>query len=252
MTRRPMMASAIALSLALLALVSACSGKQQAKKIVFASDATWPPMEYLDESKNVVGFDVDVANAIARVLGIEITVRNTAWDGIFAGLGNGQYDAVISSVTITEERKQTMDFSDPYVNAGQVIIVRSGTEGIATLADLAGKTAGAQIGTTGAGEITKAANITLKSYDELGLAIEDLANGRIDAVICDTPIAADYVLKREEYREKLKIVGDPFTEEFYGIAVAKGNTELLARINEALKAIRESGELKALEDKWLR
>lgn len=220
--------------------------------ITVATDATWPPMEFVNQDKEIVGYDIDLMNAIADAAGFEVVFQNTAWDGIFAGLATGEYDAVISSVTITEERQETMDFSDPYINAGQVLIVQQSTSGVTELADLAGQTVGAQIGTTGAFEIQNADGVELATYDELGLAIEDLANGRIAGVVADTPIAADFVLQNEEYSATLRIVGEPFTEEFYGIAVNKGNAEVLALINEGLDAVQAEGIPEQLEDKWLR
>jgi polar amino acid transport system substrate-binding protein len=220
------------------------------KKIVVASDATWPPMEYVDENKNIVGFDVDLIRAIAENGGFEVEIRNVAWDGIFAGLANGQYDAVISSVTITDERKQSMDFSEPYINAGQVLVVRKDSSAV-KLADLSGKSVGAQIGTTGAFEIEKA-RITLKSYDELGFAMEDLVSGRIEGVVADAPTAAAFALQNEKYAAALKIVGEPFTDEYYGIAVRKGNAEVLSLINSGLAKVKAAGIDKQLESKWLR
>jgi polar amino acid transport system substrate-binding protein len=220
--------------------------------IVIASDATWPPMEFLNENKEIIGFDVDMLKAAAEAGGFEIEIVNTAWDGIFAGLANGNYDAVCSSVTITEDRKAAMDFSIPYINAGQVLIVAKDSKGVTTLADMSGKSLGAQIGTTGAIAITDAGNVELKTYDELGLAIEDLANGNIDGVVADSPIAADYVLGNDTYNSKLKIVGDPFTDEFYGVAVKKGNSEVLDKLNAGLKAVIESGKRDELITKWLR
>lgn len=220
--------------------------------ITVASDATWPPMEFVNEDREIVGFDIDLMNAIAREAGFEVVIQNTAWDGIFAGLAAGEYDAVISSVTITEERQETMDFSEPYINAGQVLIVRTDQSGVTTLSDLQGESVGAQIGTTGAFEIEAADGVDLRTYDELGLAIEDLANGRISGVVADTPIAADFVLQNDNYSDRLQIVGEPFTEEFYGIAVQKGNDDVLALINDGLTAVIESGEIEELKDQWLR
>ncbi len=222
------------------------------KKIVIATDATWPPMEMVDESKAIVGFDIDLMNAAAKAGGFEVEFRNTAWDGIFAGLEGGKYDAVMSSVTITDERKGTMDFSVPYINAGQILIVKSEVTGVEKLADLVGKTVGAQIGTTGAFEIDKVADVKKKEYDEIGLAFADLANGRLDAVVCDTPVAAQYALQNAEYKGKLKIVGQPFTDEFYGVAVKKGNKKVLDTINKGLQKVLDSGENKTIEAKWLR
>ena len=204
--------------------------KKEPTKITIASDATFPPMEMVDTNKNIVGFDIDLMNAAAKAGGFTVEFKNTAWDGIFAGLDNGKYDAVMSSVTITDERKKTMDFSMPYINAGQILTVRADTNGVTTLADLKGKTVGAQIGTTGAFEIDKvkaADKITEKTYDEIGLAFEDLSTAASTAWSCDNPTAASYALQNDKYKGKLKTVGTPFTEEYYGVAVKKGNTKVL-------------------------
>ena len=238
----------------LLIGLASCA-KKEPTKIVFASDCTFPPMEMVDASKNIVGFDIDMINAAAKAGGFTVEVRNTAWDGIFAGLENGKYDAVLSSVTITDERKKTMDFSMPYINAGQILTVRADEGNIATLTDLKGKKVGAQIGTTGAFEIDKvkdANKITEKTYDEIGLAFEDLANGRIDGVVVDNPTAASYALQNDKYKGKLKTVGTPFTEEYYGIAVKKGNQKVLDLINAGLKKVMDTGANKPIEDKWLK
>ena len=239
-----------------LVTVAGCTKKDAATaskktKLVIASDATWPPMEYLDESKNIIGFAPDMLKEISKVTGVEIEVRNTAWDGIFAGLAAGSYDAISSSVTITEERKATMDFSEPYVNAGQVLVVQKETTGVEKIADLKGKKLGAQIGTTGAIEISKVPEVTLASYDEVGLAFEDLAIGRIQGVVADSPIAANFALQNPKFKDKLMIVGKPFTDEWLGIAVRKGDAETLKIINDGLAKVKASGKLDELAKKWL-
>ena len=227
--------------------------EEGALHIVIATDATWPPMEYVDEkTKEIVGFDIDLMAEIAKEGGFTYEFKNTAWDGIFAGLAAGKYDAVMSSVTITEERKKTMDFSDPYINAGQILVVQKATKGVTTLDDLVGKTVGSQIGTTGSFEVEKVDGIELKTYDEIGLAFEDLVNGRIDAVCADTPVAADYALQSGAYKGKLKIVGEAFTNEFYGIAVQKGNTEVLQALNFGIEMVVGSAAYDRVEKKWLR
>jgi len=220
--------------------------------ITIATDATWPPMEMVAENKEIIGFDIDLMKAVAEAGGFTVEFKNTAWDGIFAGLAAGEYDAVMSSVTITEERKETMDFSVPYINAGQILIVRQESTGVETLADLKGKSVGAQIGTTGSFEVEKVSGVELKTYDEIGLAFEDLANGRIDAVVADTPVAADFALMNPNYKGKLKIVGEPFTEEYYGVAVKKGNKEILAAVNKGLEAVLDTNTYDEIEDEWLR
>lgn len=231
-----------------------CKNKSDDGKnhLVVATDATWPPMEMVNENKEIVGFDIDFLEAVARAEGFTVEFKNTAWDGIFAGLATDKYDCVISSVTITEERKAAMDFTMPYINAGQVLIVKSGMNGVTVLSDLAGKAVGAQIGTTGAFEIEKNSDLTLKTYDELGLAIEDLVNGRIDGVVADTPIAANFALQNPNYKGKLKIVGKPFTQEFYGIALKKGNQKVLEMLNRGIDKVLNSDEYGELEKKWLR
>lgn len=242
------------LLLALVVLFSAglSSCAKKATKIVVASDATWPPMEFVDENKNVVGFDIDLVNEVAKAAGFEVEVKNTAWDGIFAGLAAGNYQAVASSVTITEERKATMDFSEPYVNAGQVLVVRKETTGVTTLADLKGKKVAAQIGTTGAIEIGKVEGIELKSYDEVGLAFADLANGNVMGVVADSPIAADFALQNATYKDKLMIVGVPFTDEWLGFAFKKGDAKTLKLFNDGLAKVKSSGKLEELQAKWLK
>lgn len=247
-TRRVALTGLILVLLALGALTGCQAGSDT---IVVATDATWPPMEYVDENKDIVGYDIDLMNAIAEAAGLEIEFKNVAWDGIFAGLGAGEYDAIISSVTITEERQEKYDFSEPYINAGQIVVV--GADSDITGPDaLSGSTVGAQIGTTGAMEIENIEGAELKEYDEIGLAFEDLVAGRIDAVVCDTPVAADFALQREEYKAVLKIVGEPFTDEYYGILVQQGNSELLDKINEGLKAVQAEGLDQAIEADWLR
>ncbi len=249
-------AAAAALCILAAGLMTSCAKKPVAAaavktKLVIAADATWPPMEFLDENKNIIGFGPDMLKAIAAATGTEIEVRNTAWDGIFAGLSAGSYDGISSSVTITEERKAAMDFTEPYLNAGQVLVVAKTTAGVTVVADLKGKKVGAQIGTTGAIEIGKVASVTLATYDEVGLAFEDLAIGRIAGVVADSPIAANFALQNPKFKDKLMIVGKPFTDEWLGLAVRKGDTKTLALLNDGLAKIKASGELDKIAEKWL-
>jgi polar amino acid transport system substrate-binding protein len=230
-------------------IMAGCQPKS--KKVVVATDATWPPMEYVDADKEIVGFDIDLMKAIAEEAGFEVEFKNVAWDGIFAGLAAGEYDAIISSVTITDGRKEKYDFSAPYINAGQIVV--AGADSDITGPDgLSGRTVGAQISTTGAMAMQEKEGVTVKEYDEVGLAFEDLVAGRIDAVVCDTPVAADFALQRDEYKDALKIVGEPFTDEYYGILVQKGNADLLKMINDGLKAVQDKGLDAQFETEWLR
>jgi polar amino acid transport system substrate-binding protein len=237
----------VLVGLILLAMVPGCS--QGEAKIRIATDATWPPFEYVDEeTMEIVGFDIDLMTAIAEKEGLDIEFLNVAWDPLLAGVAQCQYDAAISSITITFERAEEMLFSDPYFAAGQIVTVRIDNTDITGKDDLAGKVAGAQIGTTGSFEIEKIESATLKTYDDIGLAFQDLMNGQIDAVVADNPLALEYVGKNSD---KLKTAGEAFTSEFYGIAVCKDNPELQAQINSGLAAVKAQGLIEELVDKWL-
>lgn len=215
--------------------------------IIVATDATWPPFESVNEqNKSIEGVDIDIFKAIAAKVNIQPEFKNVAWDPLLAGMAQGMYDAAISSITITEGRSKDMLFSDPYFAAGQIVVVRKDNTTIAgkdTLKD----TVGVQLGTTGDIEVQKIQGATTKPYDDIGLAFQDLMNGQVDAVVCDNPVAMLYVGKNSD---KIKVVGSAFTDESYGIAVAKGKTELLTRINAGLKAIQAEGTIEQLAKKW--
>lgn len=221
--------------------------------IKVGTDATFKPMEFVDEkTKAIVGFDVDMFDAICKEIGCKATYENINFDGIFAALLAKKFDVVVSSVTITDERKKQMAFSDPYINAGQIVAVR-GDEKEITGPDTIGKgkKIGCQLGTTGEIESKKIAAKTgaeVKSYDDITLAFADLAAGRVDAVINDSPITADYIASNPQ--AKLKTVGKVFTEEYYGIAVRPEDKALLEKINAALKKLKDSGKLTELMKKW--
>jgi polar amino acid transport system substrate-binding protein len=144
-----------------------------------------------------------------------------------------------------------MDFSDPYFEVKQGVVTKKGA-GIKTEADLAGKKIGAQIGTTGYFASKRIKGAQAESYDEVGLAIENLNNGRIDAVICDDAVAAGYALQNENYIDSLTLAFliVPDEPEYLGIAVNKGNSDTLALINDGLKKVRESGEYDTIFKKW--
>jgi polar amino acid transport system substrate-binding protein len=221
------------------------------RTLIVVQDATWPPMEFVDSDKNIVGYSVDYLDAVAKEAGFKFIHKNMEWEGIFAELAAGKCDVLASSITITEDRKKSMDFSTPYAEVKQAVIVRKDSS-IFNEADLQGKTIGAQISTTGFFAAEKIPKSTSKSYDILGLAIEDLANGRIDAVICDNPVAADYALKKEEYAKALKIaciIKDADIEE-YGFAVRKGDTATLELLNKGIAAVKEKGIETELMNKW--
>jgi polar amino acid transport system substrate-binding protein len=245
--------SALAIMMTLGLVLPGCGGSPAPAtsavltKVKIASDATFPPFEIVDETtKQIVGFDIDMFNAIAQNQGLQPEYINVAFDPLLAGMAQGQYDVGLSTITITDDRKKDMLFSDPYFAAGQVITVKSNNTTITGKDTLKGKV-GAQIGTTGAIESAKITGVTLKTYDDIGLAFQDLMNGQIDAVVVDNPIALDYIGKNPD---KLKTAGAVFTDENYGIAVNKTNPTLLAKINAGLKAIKADGTLAKIIVKW--
>jgi polar amino acid transport system substrate-binding protein len=217
--------------------------------ITVASDATWPPFESVNESsKEIEGMDIDIFNAIAAKENLQVTYKNVSWDPLLAGMAEGLFDAAISSITITEDRQKDMLFSDPYFAAGQLVVVRKDNTTITGKDTLKGSVA-VQLGTTGDIEVKKITVATSKPYDDIGLAFQDLMNGQVEAVVCDNPVALLYVGKNAD---KLKTAGSVFTNESYGIAVAKGKTELLNRINGGLKAVKAEGGIDQAATKWLK
>jgi len=243
------------MSIAALGLLGACQDAKKddasgAKKLVFATDATWPPMEFVTDSGDLVGFDIDMVKAMAKAGGFEVEFKIVSWDGIFAGLENGQYNAISSSVTINEERSATYDFSAPYVQAGQVLLVPSSADDSITLEALSGKDVGAQIGTAGAMEVQKYPDINLKEYSEVGLAIQDMVNGNISGVVLDSPVAIDYALQNANFKGKVKLAGALLTAEDLGLVVKKGDAETLDLLNKALAAIEADGTLASIKKTW--
>jgi ABC-type amino acid transport substrate-binding protein len=149
-------------------------------------DATYPPFG-IAEGGEFSGFDVDIARAVARELGVQAELINASFDGVFPALQNGTFDVVISAVTITPERQATMLFSEPYIAAGQQVVARRDSP-LASLDDLAGTTVGVQINTTAQFAMEKRAGVTLAKYNTIDLALLDLQNGRVDAVASDGPV----------------------------------------------------------------
>jgi len=256
--------TAIALLMVLLVIGSFAFAQGQKESVgtekdsyVFAGNAEWPPLEYVDEKGNVVGFEVDMLKEIEKISGKKITYRNVAWDGIFAGLANGAYDAVASGVSVTEERKATMDFSTPIMTITQAIIAPAGHPELKDLKSLSGKKVGTQMGTTGDLYLKdqNAANPSLKiddkGYDSIGLAVEDLLNGNLDCCVCDSVIASDYVLSNPNYKGKLIVTGKASDiGEPIAIAIKKGDAPLLKLVNDAIAKMEKDGTLAALDKKW--
>jgi polar amino acid transport system substrate-binding protein len=249
MKRKLFMMLSVVMALSLL--LSACApGAGAVKpKIRVATEAAYPPFEMVRESdKELEGFDIDLMNAIAEKAGFEVEYANTPFDSVLAGISTCQFDAAISAITITAERAEKIGFSDPYINAGQITTVSIDNTEIKGPAELVGKTIGVQLSTTGQIEAEKIEGATIKPYDTVDLAFLDLANGQVDAVVADYPTTLNYV---NQMKDKIKLTGDVFTEESYGVGVCKKNTDLLNKINKALGELKADGTVTKLEEKWL-
>jgi ABC-type amino acid transport substrate-binding protein len=206
----------------------------------------------MNDQNQIDGFDRSLMEAIAKEAGLELEMVNVEWAGLLGGLTTGKYDAAISSVTILEERKQKMAFSTPYLKSGLAIVVRKETKGIATMDDLLQKNmvVGAQRGTTAYFFLNDHPAIRSMGYESYGHAVQDLIKGELDAVLGESTGTLYYKSKDKPVFEKIKIVGEILTNEYYGIAIRKDNPALLQAINKALKTLLANGTVKRLHQQW--
>jgi polar amino acid transport system substrate-binding protein len=213
-----------------------------AKVYVVGTDAAYAPFESETPQKEIVGFDIDVVKAVAQKAGIEVKFINTPWEGIFNTLAQGDRDLLVSAITINDERKQTMDFSDPYFDAHQLIAVKA-TSKVAKFDDIKKLKVGVQTGTTGDEVVTKLQgknSTNIKRFESTPLALKELEAGGVDAVVADNGVVINYVTNNAG--AKFKTVSDKaFQPEQYGIAIKKGNADLLGKINKGLADIKADG-----------
>ncbi len=236
----------------LLLCVAVLTGQAfaDAKTIVVATNPTWPPMQMVDMDKNIVGYEVDLMKAVAKAGGFEVEFMNTAWDGIFATLESKNSDIISSCVTITEARKKRYLFSEPIYGFVQSLVVPENSS-IKSKEDIMDKKIGIQIGTTAEIALDKISkDLNIATYDDIGLALEDLANGRVDAVMCDDPVALYYSNRKEGYSDKMKVAFKMDEPEYIGFVTLKSNTDLMTKINEGLKIVKSDGTEKAIYEKW--
>ncbi|HSC62070.1 MAG TPA: basic amino acid ABC transporter substrate-binding protein [Caldimonas sp.] len=232
----------------------AAAGASSAATRVYTvgTDAAYAPFESQNEKGEIVGFDIDIVRAVAEKAGFEVKFVNTPWEGIFNALKQGDRDLLVSSITITDERRQSMDFSAPYFDAHQLIAVK-GDSKVTRFDDLKNLRVGVQTGTTGDETISKlqgknSANI--KRFESTPLALKELEAGGIDAVVADNGVVINYVANNAA--SKFRMVNDPaFVAEQYGIAVRKGDAELLAKVNRGLAAIRADGTYDRIHARYL-
>ena len=216
-------------------------------KLVVATNATFPPYEFRDDNGNFAGIDIEIIQAVGEYLGLEVEITDIEFDAIITSVSSGKADIGIAGMTVTEDRLKNVDFSDTYATGRQVVITAKDS-GINGVADLAGKKVGVQTGTTG--DIYASDDSSIGSVEQFNSGTEAvlaLSQGKVDAVIIDNEPAKKYI---EKY-DNLVIIDEEYTEEEYAMCIAKGNTELVEKINEALKALEESGELKKIIDKYI-
>jgi polar amino acid transport system substrate-binding protein len=253
---------AAVLAIAVLAIGAGCGGDDdddgggggddlgliQEGQLLVGTDTPFPPFE-IGQPPDISGYDIEVVNAIAEKLGLTVTYQDTSFDTIFRDTAQGKFDMAVAASTITPERSQTVDFSDPYYQANQSLVVTADNTDITTEDDLAGATVGAQDGTTGeeyANDETDAAQV--RGFPEGPDAITALRNGQVDAVIIDQPVAVDAT--ESQAGGDIKIAQEIVTSELYGIPFAPDNDALREAVNDALQELKDDGTLTDLYAKY--
>ncbi len=216
--------------------------------LTVGSDIPYPPFEF-GKAPGYKGFDVDLVNEIANRLDLEVAIKDTSFETIFTDVAQGKFDLVASASTITPEREQTVNFSNPYYESEQALLVPDGSD-IATVEDLAGKVVGAQDGTTGetyANDETDASQV--RGFPNGPAAIAALKAGQVEATIIDRPVAEDAISKGQTGFELATLIP---TGEYYGFAMSKNSPNLLEAVNGALQEIKDDGTLNELFQKWFK
>jgi arginine/lysine/histidine/glutamine transport system substrate-binding/permease protein len=235
-----------------LSLVSvtwfAVSAQETGKILKVATEPTFPPFEMQSQAGGgLEGFDVDLMNAIGAEAGFDVEFVSLPFDGIIPALQSKTVDAAISGITITAERAQSISFSRPYFKAGLAIAVRENNNNIQNFEQLKGKRIAVQIGTTGAKEAATIEGAELVTFDNAPLALQELLNGKVDAVVNDGPVTL-YAIKTAGLKG-IKVVGELLTEEYYGIAFPQ-NSPAVDTVNKALDSLLANGGYNAVYQNW--
>ena len=234
------------LMLAFLLILGLFTGCEKSDSLIMATNAEFPPYEYY-EGSDIVGIDVEIAQAIADKLGKELVIEDIAFDSIIASVQSGKADMGVAGMTVRPDRLENVDFSDSYITASQVIIIHKDNTDIESPDDLVGKTVGVQLGTTGDIYAEDIDDVSLERYNKGFEAVQALQQNKIDAVIIDDQPAAFFAAQNPD----IKVIDEPFTVEDYAIAVKKGNSKLLEDINEAIADLKTSGKLQEIFDKYI-
>lgn len=222
---------------------------KSAGKIAFGVDDAYPPMEYRDEKNALVGFDIDFGNAIAKKLGLKAEWVTTAWDGILPSLKSSKFDAILSSLSITDKRKLEIGFSEPYIMGGPIIITKKDNTSIKSANDLKGKIVGVQLGSTGDNAVSEISGTKeVKKYDKIPQALLDLTSGRIEAVVADDQVGRYYVgLDASKY-----LVAGKLNDEPFGIGFRKEDKALTDAVQKAINDLKAEGTLSKISLKWFK
>lgn len=247
----------IIMALALVFALAACGNAgtasdanadaDAAKKLVMGTNASFPPYEFVDDNNNIVGIDAEIAQAVAEKMGYTLEIKDMEFDSLITAVQSGAIDFALAGMTVTDERKESVNFSDTYATGIQVIIVPE-KSAIAKVDDLSGKTIGVQAGTTGDIYCTDDfGQDKVKQYKNGAEAIAALKNGQVDCVVIDNEPAKNYV----KANEGLKILETEYAVEDYAAAISKENAELLENFNNALKALKDEGKVDEIINKYI-
>jgi cystine transport system substrate-binding protein len=252
--RRTVLASTLGVLLGSSLLGQAIAGEQLQKikdsgTISVGLEGTYPPFSFQDENGKLAGFEVELSEALAKELGVKVKLQATPWAGILAALESKRLDVVINQVTISEERKKKYDFSEPYTISGiQALVQKKDADKFKTAADLKGAKVGVGLGTNYEQWLKEnVPGAIVKTYDDDPTKFQDLRVGRIDAILVDRLAALEMVSKT---KDTLAVTGEPFSRQESGIALRKGEPELLDAINKAIDKLRADGTLAKLSQKY--
>ncbi|MCR4922690.1 MAG: basic amino acid ABC transporter substrate-binding protein [Lachnospiraceae bacterium] len=230
--------------------ISGCSssgadGASAKDTLIVATNAEFPPYEYY-ENNEIVGIDIDIIKAVAEDIGMKVQIEDMAFDSVIASIQSGKSDVGIAGLTITEDRLENVNFSIPYTETQQVVIVNENSD-IVAIDDLKNRSIGVQLGTTGDIFAEDVEGATVERYNKGMEAIQALRQGKIDAVIIDKEPAKVFVSQNND----IEMLDEDFVVEEYAIAIGKDNTELLEKINASLEKLKDSGKLKEIADKYI-
>lgn len=218
---------------------------QEKGVIVVGTSPDYPPFETIDDKGNIVGFDIDLADEIASTLGVKVEVKQMSFETIVTAVQSGQVDIGISCFSVTDERKENVDMSDPYLVSGQVIVTTADS-GVKGVEDLKSEKVAAGLGSTCEQAANTIEGAEVVSLDDFNMGFIMAKNGTVKAVVADITVAKDYVEKDSDY----VIVGEPLSYEETSVIVKKGNDALTSAINEAIAKAEESGKIDEIKKAW--